>query len=155
MQDASYARDLWSSIPRDIFLAVLDRLDSKARCEAEELMELKNDEGTTGEIIPCHIPEKLYLFLALRGRGCRVRDTVLVCKHWSSLCLQNAPRVSELEVQLKKDCSPSYLHWIAKLGASVRCVEIDVGVYLPRSLTSQTIGCLAFRHPHLRKLLIR
>jgi len=77
--------------------------------------------------------------------GCRVRDTVLVCKRWSTLCLDHPPRNPQLAIQLKKDYHPTYLHWIAKQGGSGsgECVDLTLGVALPRSLVSQTISCLA------------
>ena len=61
----------------------------------------------------------------------RVKYTVLVCKRWSDLCLENPPQQAELAVQLQNTSAPSYLAWLADSSRHAERLDITINPRIP------------------------
>ena len=56
----------------------------------------------------------------------RVRYAVLVCKRWSTLCLENPAQLAETAFQLQNTSVPSYLTWLEQSSKRAEKLEITI-----------------------------
>ena len=94
----------------------------------------------------------------------RVRYTVLVCKRWSTLSLENPPQYKELAFQLQNTSSPSYLTWLAQSAGHAEKLDITTMSakppgegypWLPRQSLNNLLAMLSVCSPLLRTLAIK
>ncbi len=87
-----------------------------------------------------------------------MRDTALVCKRWSALCLDNPPQHRDSSITLHPLVGSTFLHWMAKCGKRTESITIDIKCerddLLPRALLCQTLTIIAPAYPKLRRLEI-
>jgi len=67
---------------------------------------------------------------------------VLICKHWSSLCLQNPPQDQVLCIELSRTTHATYLQWVGQADPAVQKVVIDMRELqeLPKALLAQVLS---------------
>ena len=129
--DARMATSHWGDLLEDLFLRVLDCFDYRERYI---LGLAKLCASSLNSIIKTQKPFKKHSRITKLWNArqiqtktpawnprrkvevCmhRVRDTVLVCKRWSTLCLENPPHHAKLVIQLQNTTTPSYLTWLAQ-----------------------------------------
>jgi hypothetical protein len=86
---------------------------------------------------------------------CRVRDVLLVCKRWSTLCLQNPPQQQNLIFELNSSIHSTYLRWLAKTGKAVQKMDLHLpDFFVPRTLVSQTLSIIAITQPNMVELVV-
>jgi hypothetical protein len=80
---------------------------------------------------------------------------LLVCKRWSTLCLQNPPQKRTLALTLDSHVHSTYLRWLGKTGKAVQEMKLLLPeVHLPRTLVSQALSIIAITQPNLRELAV-
>ena len=139
----------WESLIEDLFLRVLDCFDYKERyilgmgklCASALNIRLLNidrrrfsksfaskSQFRDARQFPASPGQDACSFILNQKMEFvrRVRDTVLVCKRWSTLCLQNPPQHAELAFQLQDTTAPSYLTWLAQ--SSQRAEKLSISI---------------------------